>query len=118
MENPLWCGDEFVVANDSPYYRAVLHGCKNHLMLPFAAYCCCSCVCRAFHSASTWRIFAASICLYQSLAPLRSVLWPVTWPCFIPCSYPCVFVTQHDSALFCARSVWRSSPWWSVVSAL
>jgi hypothetical protein len=34
MENPLWCGDEFVVANDSPYYRAVLYGCKNHLKLP------------------------------------------------------------------------------------
>src|SRR5215216_5613719 len=36
MENPLWCGDEFVVANDSPYYRAVLYGCKNHLKLPLA----------------------------------------------------------------------------------
>jgi len=34
MENPLWCGDECVVANDSPYYRTVLHGCKNHLKLP------------------------------------------------------------------------------------
>ena len=36
MENPLWCGDEFVVANDPPYYRAVLYGCKNHLKLPGA----------------------------------------------------------------------------------
>src|SRR5262245_18272236 len=34
MENPLWCGDEFVVANDPPYYRAVLYGCKIHLKLP------------------------------------------------------------------------------------
>src|SRR5262245_39993448 len=27
-------------------------------------------------------------------------------------------VFSHDSALFCARSVWRSSPWWSALSAL
>jgi hypothetical protein len=32
------------------------------------------------------RIFSSSMALYQSVAPLRSVLVPVTWPCFIRCS--------------------------------
>src|SRR5215216_3028957 len=50
MENPLWCGDEFVVANDSPYYRAVLYGCKNHLKLPI------------YSRLEQWRYAHASVC--------------------------------------------------------
>src|SRR6266704_3523163 len=43
-------------------------------------------VCLACHAASIRFRFSASMALYQSLAPVRSFLWPVTCPRFMLCS--------------------------------
>jgi hypothetical protein len=54
------------------------------------------------------RMFAFSICLYQSLAPVRSRLLPVTCPRFMRCSFVCgvscpvpcsIDIIEHDRTI-------------------
>jgi len=76
--------DHLLACYDLGWWSGALR-CLTHLGARSYFPCCFAC-----HSASTLRMFSSSICLYQSLAPLRSFLWPVTCPRFIPCSFRCV----------------------------